>query len=129
MVDTANQLLLEMLKAYDIKKSDDLYKGMEDLMSWIKEHPENMTKEVIQLNELQLIARKRPLQYAEKKVLNGIIENTNEVFFKIGSFLLLDEQEEAKKLLDSLEEKDLNYFKEFPIYKFYKKTEEVHNNG
>ena len=129
LVDTANQLLLEMLKAYDIKKSDDLYKGMEDLMSWIKEHPENMTKEVIQLNELQLIARKRPLQYAEKKVLNGIIENTNEVFFKIGSFLLLDEQEEAKKLLDSLEEKDLNYFKEFPIYKFYKKTEEVHNNG
>jgi len=102
---------------------------MEDLISWIKEHPENMTKEVIQLNELQLIARKRPLQYAEKKVLNGIIENTNEVFFKIGSFLLLDEQEEAKKLLDSLEEKDLNYFKEFPIYKFYKKTEEVHNNG
>ena len=51
------------------------------------------------------------------------------VFFKIGAFLLLDEQEEAKKLLDTLEEKDLNYFKEFPIYKFYKKTEEVCDNG
>lgn len=129
LVDTANQLLLEMLKAYDIKKSDELYKAMQDLMSWIKEHPENITKEVFQLNELQLIKRKRPLQYAEKKVLNDIIENTDEVFFKIGSFLLLDEQEEAKKLLDSLEEKELNYFKEFPIYKFYKKTEEVNNIG
>lgn len=129
LVDTANQLLLEMIKAYDTKKSDDLYKAMEDLMSWIKEHPEKMTKEVIQLNELQLIARKRSLQYSEKKVLNDIINNTNEIFFKIGSFLLLDEQEEAKKLLDSLEGKDLECFKEFPIYKFYKQAEEVHNNG
>lgn len=129
LVDTANQLLLEMLKAYDTKESDDLYKAMEDLLSWIKEHPENITKEVIQLNEIQFIARKRPLQYAEKKVLNDIIDKTNEVFFKIGAFLLLDEQEEAKKLLDTLEEKDLNYFKEFPIYKFYKKTEEVCDNG
>lgn len=129
LVDTANQLLLEMIKAYDTKKSDDLYKAMEDLMSWIKEHPEKMTKEVIQLNELQLIARKRLLQYSEKKVLNDIINNTNEIFFKIGSFLLLDEQEEAKKLLDSLEGKDLECFKEFPIYKFYKQAEEVHNNG
>ena len=129
LVDTANQLLLEMLKAYDTKESDDLYKAMEDLLSWIKEHPANITKEVVQLNEIQFIARKRPLQYAEKKVLNDIIDRTNEVFFKIGAFLLLDEQEEAKKLLDTLEEKDLNYFKEFPIYKFYKKTEEVCDNG
>lgn len=125
LLDSANQVLLEMLKAYDIKKSDELYKGMEDLLLWIKENPGNISTEVVQLNELQLIARKRTLKYAEKKVLNNIIDSTENTFFKIGAFLLLDEQEEAEKLLNSLDNDSLNYFKEFPIYKFHKKVAEV----
>lgn len=129
LIDTANQLLLEMLKAYDTKKSEELYTAMESLIEWIKQHPEHMTKEVIQLNEMQLIARKRPLQYQEKSVLNNIVANTNEVFFKIGAFLLLNEQEEATALLDTLSEKDINYFKDFPIYSFYKNPKEEQNNG
>lgn len=65
--------------------------------------------------------RERPLTFEEKSKLHSIIATTGDVYYKIGAFLLLDEQAEAAKLLETLDSEALGKFKEFPIYqKFYK---------
>lgn len=129
LLDTANQLLLEMVKAYDQKASKELYQAMMSLVGWMKKHPQHITAEVVQLNELQIIARARSLQHQEKRVLYEIVSNTDEVFFKIGAFLLLDEQKEAQNLLDLLSSDQKEEFINLPIYKFFKNPKEEQKNG
>lgn len=125
VVDTGNQLMLEMLKAYDEKPRSALFKAIKDMMAWIKEYPDYFSSEVATINELQIVARERPLSYEEKKRLNEIINTTSEDFFRIGAFILLKEQSEAKKLLESLNKEDFENFTNFPIYNLFEQTEEA----
>ena len=60
------------------------------------------------------------LLFDEKMKLYALIGKSEDVFYKIGAFLLLDEQGEAKKLLDNLTKEQLETFTNFPIYQFYR---------
>ena len=44
---------------------------------------------------------------------------------KIGAFLLLDEQEKAEALLETLDSQELAKFTDFPIYQKFCKTRET----
>lgn len=127
LFELGNATMLEMLKAYDKKPSVELLDAAKKMLEWMSENPEYTTAEVNLLNKLQIALRERKLTFSEKAELHTTITNTTDAFFKIGAFLLLDEQDEAKALLDTLEPKQLEKFKEFPIYRFYKEAEEETN--
>lgn len=125
--ELGNATMLEMLKAYDQKPSVELLDAAKKMLDWMLENPEYTTAEVNLLNKLQIALRERKLTFNEKSELHTTIVNTSDEFIKIGAFLLLDEQDEAKIMLHALEPKKLEKFKEFPIYRFYKEVEEETN--
>ena len=97
-----------------------MLEAAEELCTWLASCEEFASDEVVTINILQITLRERPLTFEEKSKLYGIIATTNDVYFKIGAFLLLDEQAETKIFLDTLDTESLRKFKEFPIYhKFY----------
>ena len=122
--ELANATMLEMLKAYDKQPSLELLETAKEMCTWLASYTELASNEVITINSLQITLRERPLTFEEKSKLYNIIATTDDVHFKIGAFLLLDEQVEAQKLLDLLNPDELDKFKEFPIYiKFCKRQQ------
>ena len=93
------------------------------MCTWLASYPEFTSDEVVTINSLQITLRERPLTFEEKSKLYNIIATTDDMYFKIGAFLLLDEQAEAKNLLETLSPEESEKFKEFPIFqKFYKNS-------
>ena len=123
-VDYSNNSVLAMLKAYDKKPSAELLDAALQITEWLAQYPDYISKSVVTLNRLQILLRSRSLTFTEKSELYAIVTNIEDAFSRIGAFLLLDEQEEAKAIFDSLTEAQIARFKEFPIYKFYKFSEE-----
>lgn len=70
------------------------------------------------INKLQITLRERNLAFDEKKELYSIIDNTKDDLIKVGSLLLLGEQEEVEKILKKIDVENLKRLKEFLIYKF-----------
>jgi len=124
LVEDANGTMLCMLKAYDKDPSSDLLDAARQLSDWIQGFPELITKEIATLNRLQIILRERSLSYKEKSEIFAIIGESNDDFIKLGGLLLLDEQLEAKGILDSFEGEKRKRFEAFPIYRFYRGTAE-----
>lgn len=119
-----NAMMLEMLKAYDRKPSQELLDAVKDLSEWISSGTEFLDSNVIVLNRLQIVLRERELTFEEKSILHNIVMSGTEDLFKIGALLLLDEQYEAKIILDTLDEVQKRNFMDFPIFKFYKHPDE-----
>ena len=119
-VDWANNLLLEMIKAYDRRESAELLEAIKQLSEWVSKQKEHLSDEVVILNQLQIVKRERQLTFDEKAQLYSIVSKSDDEFFKLGAFLLLDEQEEAQKIIDTFEPEALDRFRAFPIYqRFY----------
>jgi hypothetical protein len=72
---------------------------------------------------LQIVARERPLKHLEKISLYKILEESSDPFYQAGAYLLLDEQEEATRIINQFDEDSAKQFSEYPIYKFYKPKE------
>ena len=120
VIDSANRLLLEMIKAYDERQDSELLHLIKAMADWLTCQTAYIPYSVVTINRLQIIARERPLKYSEKQSLNNIIATERETLYRIGAFLLLDEQEEAGTLLAALSDEQRKAFKEYPIYKFRK---------
>ena len=121
--ELANATMLEMLKAYDQRSSAELLETAKEMCTWLSSYPEFTSDEVVTINSLQITLRERPLTFDEKAKLYNIIATTDDVYFKIGAFLLLGEHEEVAKLLETLSPEEAEKFKEFPIFqRFYKET-------
>ena len=116
--------MLEMLKAYDKKKNDELLQAAKELTKWLLNQTEFLPKEISQINYLQIIRRERELTYQEKQELNSIVANAEDAGYKIGALILLNEFDETKKLLEELPDERRKEFSEYPVYKFYKKNTE-----
>lgn len=117
-LDRANNVMLEMLKAYDISHNNELFKAIKKMSNWLESKKECFPYPVIILNKLQVAARERPLNYGEKKLLHNLVQEYSEVLYQAAAFLLLNEQEEATKALQSFTKEELVAFKQLPIYKF-----------
>ena len=118
-----NAVMLEMLKAYDQQNNPQLLEASSNLARWLGELKQFFSEDIATINALQIIARQRKLTYTEKQRLSKIIEATADVAIKIGAFLLLDEQEEARRLLSTLEDPAQSAFSQYPIAKFIKADE------
>lgn len=124
--DYANDTLLKLISAYD--KSDDtkaiILDTALDLAKWIKDSPETgINNNVVTLNYLQVIKRKRALTSDEANMLWDIV-SSNEASdeCKLGAYLLLDQMVPAKRILDNLTGEEQEIFKSYPIFRFYRES-------
>lgn len=124
IVNWTNNLLLEMIKAYDRRASAELLEAIKFLSEWLSNHEEFISDEVVIINKLQIAKRERRLTFEEKSSLHTIISKSEDEFFQLGAFLLLDEQDEARKIYESFDKTQQCYFESFPIFKFYKNAKE-----
>ena len=115
-----NRILLNFISLYDKTELAEALNAAKFLISQIKEYPNFVDKYIILLNELQIIKRERTFTIKEKHDLFKLCEDSDNQFIKLGALLLLEEQEEARKIFNNLNDKDRTYFKTLPIYKFYK---------
>jgi hypothetical protein len=129
LVEMANYFLLQILIAYDKKPTAHLLDAAKQLSDWLKTQTAYISMDITTINELQIVLRERSLTIQEKSRLYKIVENTDDDFFRLGALLLLDEQEEAKNVLNTFNEEQINDFMSFPIYKFYTKHTEDEDNG
>lgn len=127
--ELSNNCMLSMLNAYDKAPNPELLNAARQMNVWLEQHTDFLSSEIVTLNRLQIELRERPLEFSEKQELYTIATTAKDEFQRLGAFLLLDEQEEARKIFDTLEEDRLNLFKGFPIYKFYKYAEEKGTDG
>lgn len=125
LYERANQTLLDLLLAYDESKDDrkDLLEVAKMFAEWLIELPSEETelsKEICELNRLQVFKRERLLTKAEKRFLWQIAEKPDlREEIKVGAYLLLDNQEAAELHYELLNQEVQKSFKEFPIYRFW----------
>ena len=116
IINHANLLMLEMIKAYDECKGKELLDSAEQMNNWIMEYPDYIEKQICVINQYQIIARKRELSFSEKVELLSITENSDNKEYKVGALILLGELEQANKILSTFDESDFNAFCSYPIY-------------
>lgn len=106
ILNHANKILLDFLFVYDATQNKELLKCALESSLWLKESGnKELCSDLNEINYLQTIKRNRKLSFPEKETLHIIIRNTTDVECKIGALLLLDEKQEAEKLLTSDEKK------------------------
>ena len=131
----ANQLLLEMLLAYD-KSGDRRTDIIDQAEKFAKVLMANIAKSgdenVAQINFLQLEKRKHPLTADQQNILAAIAEGTvlddkkQEYAIRMGANLLLNNQHSAEYYYKMLDKEDQKQFKKYPIWRFWKDdTEEI----
>lgn len=119
LCETANMLLLEMIKAYDMCSKQELLDIAKQLSEWLLSCSDYFSKGIATINNLQLVLRERALTFNEKQELYQIISNTEDSSLKLGGFLLLGEKAEVENIMSVIDDEELQRFKEYPIYKFY----------
>lgn len=117
--------LLELIKAYDLSKKKYLLNAAKEMIKLIKQNDKFIDNTTIRLNELQIIKRERTLNFTEKADLYNTVASFsgNNLEIKIGAYILLDEIEEAQKLLNILPKERKKQFIEYPIYTMMKQGE------
>lgn len=117
----ANNVLLEILKAYDDHGVPALLDTAERLNNWILEF-DNAETHV--LNQMQIIARRRKLSFKEKEKLTKIATESSLPVNRTGAFLLLQEWTEMERSMQLITEEEKNAFLSSPIYNLYQPQEE-----
>lgn len=124
----ANWFLLELLEAYDNSgdKRQDLLKAANELSKWLYEAPDQYLDYHIKcLNRYQVLKRERGLNIDEVAELWNIAEDTSATDeCKLGAYLLLEQQVPAKRYFERLTEEAKNAFRTYPIFRYYRATEE-----
>lgn len=116
-----NQILLEMLKAYDINHDKELLRSATRIAEWLLEKDED--KDIAYINLFQCYIRDRKLEEVELEVLDEILQNRmDNTAVSLGVNILLQDDRKAKKILEQMSKEDRELFMEFPIYTLY-------NNG
>ena len=109
----ANNLLLEIITAYDSQKIKDknLLQFAEDMADVIL-----TTEPATIINKLQVVKRKRSLTNDEIADLVNLRKNRTEKVVQCAIAILLNESKEANRLLDELSTDERMLIMDYPIY-------------
>lgn len=118
----SNQLLLEILLAYDINKNEKLYNAANKIATFLEE--KELT-EISKLNLYQVKKRKEALTLDEMRDIEKIKKDTSDGKVKVACSILLDSFALAQSELNELTD-DKDYFMKLPIYNLIIKEK---NNG
>lgn len=114
--------MLEVIKAYDISKKE-VFLSLPDRILDILQEKDAMQPDLLLLNRLQISKRKRPLSEEEKQQLFEIIKEEHSADeTKLGAFLLLDAESDARVTFEALSPDRKRSFSEYPIYHFFPKA-------
>jgi hypothetical protein len=118
--ELANQLVLEMLKAYDGQKEKNLQllESAQEIMRWLSEQS-TLDSKVSTLNMLQIVKRMREFSPEELNQISEIKHNTTDVATLIGTSILLESFVEARLHYDRLPEDHRKEFDMYPIVKLW----------
>lgn len=115
-----NNLMLELIKAYDVKSNIVYLDAAKKIGKWLKKDSnKQLDEEIIELNLLQIVKRKRKFTKKEIDVLKNIALNGKNNFYKFAAYLLLEDKENYIRLYNRLTNKEKDSFMEFPISKFF----------
>ena len=117
ILGSVTSLLLNMLQGYDQQKKKDpaLLNLIERLLIWMESCVPDEAPEILILNKLQVVRRKRPLNIAETLELGKLIGKEYSPEIRCGAYLLLGETDEAQKCFDKLDANSKDRFLKFPI--------------
>lgn len=118
-VQEVNFWMLEILNAYDEKEPKDpqLLNLAENVQKWISKQDIEDT-DICIINTLQILKRKRNLTLDEKLKASDLFQKTTKEEIKYACCLLLDSNDEANKLLDSMDSELKNRLLSYPISVF-----------
>lgn len=120
-----NQLLLEMLLAYDESKlkNEKLLQTAYKLSEWLTTvNNDSEDIDILFLNYLQTIKRLRTFNEQELKQLHALIENGNDRHeILTGAYILLEDSSGAQLHYDKLKSEDQVKFAKYPINNLWKK--------
>ncbi|MEJ6952093.1 DUF4365 domain-containing protein [Natronospora cellulosivora (SeqCode)] len=109
-----NQLVLEMLKAFDESNNDKILKASLMIMDWLLEYS-NINKAILILNKMQIFKRKRDLKTKELEDIYEIKSNSTDIRILLGCSILLESFTEAKMYYNKLSEDCREEFDNYPI--------------
>lgn len=116
---SANMLLLEILKAYDITQMETMLSEATRLAEWLCDAEK--LKGISKINYLQCIARRGQLSdEQENELMDMLKEYADNDQMLAGIYILLGNYKLAKKYIDKLEDNTKAQFVEFPIYALMK---------
>ena len=118
----ANNTLLSLLLSFDQTNKKQLIDLAIELSEWIlNESPESVGREIAFINYLQTILRNQTPTETDLQKLLIIAEDSNiEGRIRVGAYLLLDNQREAKFHFDKLDKETQQTFKGWPIFWFWR---------
>lgn len=133
VTDQVVLFMLEMLKAYDEQKNkeNELLQTAEKYCEWLMKVT-GETNEIMILNQLQIIKRKREFEAGEIDILNDLRKNSPMLPIKCGANILLGRMESAQDCFDEMTTIEKKSFIEYPICHFGKpdyQDTEVNING
>lgn len=110
--------LLEMLKAYDVKKNQMLLDSVIRLADWLKQVDGT---DVSLVNLLQSYYRKRELNEDEENKLEDVIaRNRENRQICAAANILLGNSKRARSIIDTLPDEQKKIFEEYPIFSMLK---------
>ena len=118
-----NFLALDIITGYDKqeKKDDALLALADRIYDILEKNPAGADKDIIILNKLQIIKRRRDITTDEIVQLALLKEESKPLATRCGAYILLDEFDKAKECLNAMKSKDKEEFIKYPIYSLYEK--------
>lgn len=118
--ETVNQVVLNLLSAYDETSRLELLQTAKALTEWLCSTDQNST--VFHLNLLQSIKRERILNEQELLWLQALVADlATSDENKLGAYILLEDYRSALECYDKLSPKRRNEFTEYPIMALWKR--------
>lgn len=129
-IHDVNLWMLEILKAYDEKQPKDielleLAEKVQKLIASQRVEDEDIST----INAIQIIKRKGWLSLEEKLKITNLYQSTSKKEIKYACSILLDSNNEAIEILDSMDDKEKDKLLDYPISVFLKKDLEEKVNG
>lgn len=110
--ESVNNLVLELLSAYDTNQNKEILDCAFEIISWLYEQSHD---EIYFINKLQTIRRKRPLNPDEINKIWELREVAKTLELRIGYSILLGEKQSCEYLLKKLSSETQKLFSKFPI--------------
>lgn len=117
VLNLANLDILRMLEAYDSKPNKRLLIGIRRLADWLYSHDE-FPHDIAYLNHMQILKRERNLTDDEIEALLNFAEDTSDNQFKLGAYILADDQRQGKRIFKRLNNQQKKTFLSFPISRY-----------
>lgn len=117
VLNLTNLDILRMLEAYDSNQNKRLLTGIRRLADWLYSY-EKFPHEIAYLNHMQILKRERALTDDEIERLLNFAEETSDNQFKLGAYILADDQRQGKRIFKKLNNQQKKTFMSFPISRY-----------